>query len=724
MYKVLMATMSLDIGGAETHILELSKALQRRGLEVYVASNGGGFVAELEACGVKHYNVPLHTKRLSSLFKSYKMLKKIIIDNDIHLVHAHARIPAFICAMLRKKLGFRFVTTVHFVFSTAFPFNIISRWGEKSLAVSADLRKYLEDSYKVPAGNITDTVNGIDTEKFAPGRSCAGVEEEFRLEDGLFRIIDVRRMDKNNDGITYKLIEAAETLAEKRPGIQVILVGGGDDGDNIAKTVSEYNAKAGRRLIVYAGARHDVAGFLACGKIFVGNGRSALEAMSAGLPTILAGEHIYPGYLGIFREEVLKDAMDSNFTCRGFEEPTAEKIARDISKLMDMDDEELRKIGQYGRETVEKYYSVDRMCGDAMAVYESLRKPPKKPVDAVISGYYGFKNNGDDILLKSIIEGLRGLRPEINLVVLSRRPEETRKMYGVEAANRFNFFAVDALLKKSSMLVTGGGSLIQDQTSTKSLLYYLWVIDAAKRRGCRNMLYANGIGPVLRPKNASRAARTLNKADLITLRDGQSFDELRKFGVDKPEIKVTADAGFNLRETDRSGARKLLNSLGVGEGGKYFGVSVRSWKSNRPGFEGEIAAFADYAGEKYGLTPVFIPMRAADDAEISKRIIGLMRTPAVYLGTDYPVDVILDVEAGAEFVLGMRFHAVVYAMQSGTPVIGLIYGPKVKAVMDTFGQKLYRDVSDFDAGRLCAYADFIFENRDEIIEEISRFVGA
>lgn len=55
--KILMATMGLDIGGAETHIVELSKELRRRGYEVVIASNGGIYVDEAERAGIKHYRV-------------------------------------------------------------------------------------------------------------------------------------------------------------------------------------------------------------------------------------------------------------------------------------------------------------------------------------------------------------------------------------------------------------------------------------------------------------------------------------------------------------------------------------------------------------------------------------------------------------------------------------------------------------------------------------------
>ena len=81
--RVLMATMQLDIGGAETHIVELSKALARRGIEVFAASNGGAYVKELEDAGIKHFKVELNRKTPTSLHSAYKALKKIILENKI-----------------------------------------------------------------------------------------------------------------------------------------------------------------------------------------------------------------------------------------------------------------------------------------------------------------------------------------------------------------------------------------------------------------------------------------------------------------------------------------------------------------------------------------------------------------------------------------------------------------------------------------------------------------
>ena len=92
----LLSLMHLNIGGAETHVVELAKELKRKGFNVIVTSNGGVYVKELEDAGIKHYAVPLQNKNPLNMLKSARLLKKIIKDEKIDIVHSHARIPSFI----------------------------------------------------------------------------------------------------------------------------------------------------------------------------------------------------------------------------------------------------------------------------------------------------------------------------------------------------------------------------------------------------------------------------------------------------------------------------------------------------------------------------------------------------------------------------------------------------------------------------------------------------
>ena len=150
-YKILMALMGLEIGGAETHVVELSKELKKQGYDIIVASNGGVYEKELAEAGIRHYHVPLNQRNVLKMARSYFILKKIIKKEKVDIVHSHARIPSFVCGLLKERMknSFTFVTSAHWVFYTGMGLKYISNWGQKVIAVSDDIREYLMENYKV-----------------------------------------------------------------------------------------------------------------------------------------------------------------------------------------------------------------------------------------------------------------------------------------------------------------------------------------------------------------------------------------------------------------------------------------------------------------------------------------------------------------------------------------------------------------------------------------------
>ncbi|MDR2903217.1 MAG: polysaccharide pyruvyl transferase CsaB, partial [Clostridiales bacterium] len=700
------------------HVLELCKRLKAMGVDVYVASNGGAYVKELTEFGITHFEIPMHNKNIYNLMLSYYELRRIIRQYRIGLVHAHARIPAFLCGLLQKKLGFRFVTTCHGVYSTELPFKILTNWGEKSLVVSEDIKKYLMDNYAVREENIIVTINGIDTEKFSPETDYASIAKEYAMDGAKKRIVFISRLDKGNCVVAHKLLECAEVIYSLNKKLEIFIVGNGTEYGDIRQKAVDMNKRLGKKLVYMAGARTDVNKFVASADIVIAISRAALEAMSAEKPVILAGN---PGYIGIFEEPKLETAVETNFCCRGCAAVETETLRKDILKLLQMKPEELRQIGVFGREVVKKHYSVQNMAENALALYEGVLKP-RKETDVVISGYYGFHNHGDDAVLKAIIDDLKALKPGIKITVLSKRPKDTAREYNVNAVYRLNFFKIGRIFRNTTLLISGGGSLIQDLTSTQSLIYYLYIINAARDRHARVMLYANGIGPVRRERNKIRARRTLNRVDLITLRDDASREVLKTLGIKMPPVALTADAAFGIKNSDTGSAEKLLSSIGL-ENKKYFCVAIRNWKYLQDGFEKEIALCCEYIYLKHNLVPLFIPMQPATDAEISKRIAASIKTGAYYTGSDYSINEMLGIIEKAEFVLAMRLHAIIYAAKTGTPVIGLVYDPKVQAMMERFKQEYYCDVKNLDPEQLRHYADYVVVNRGLISRSLKELSG-
>ena len=205
-YKILMTTMGLNIGGAETHIVELSKELKKRGYDILVASNGGVYVDELTEAGIKHFDVPLNTRNFGKMNKSLKMLRKIITEEKVDIVHSHARIPGFVAGILHHSMDFTFVTSAHWVFNTSHGLKYLTNWGQKVIAVSEDIKQYLMDNYHTAEKNIYVTINGIDTDKFSPNVSGDEIIKEFNLDKNHPIVSYVSRMDADRSMVAEQLI--------------------------------------------------------------------------------------------------------------------------------------------------------------------------------------------------------------------------------------------------------------------------------------------------------------------------------------------------------------------------------------------------------------------------------------------------------------------------------------------------------------------------------------
>ncbi len=714
-FKVLIALMGLEIGGAETHVLELCKALKRKGVDLYVVSNGGVYEKELTDYGIKHIHAPLHNKNISNFIKSYKILKKTIIDNNIKLVHSHARIPSFLLGILQKSLSFRFVTTAHLDFKTTFPFNILSNWGEASLAVSEDIKTYLVDNYNVSPDKILLTINGIDMEKFSPKADCSSIKKEFDLKDEVKKIVYISRMDKDRSLVAHQLIEIVPWLYKTYGDMEVIIVGGGNDFKNIEKEANEVNEKLGKRIIILTNQRTDINNFVVCADYFVGVSRSALEAMSCGKPCIISGNQ---GYIGIFNEDVRKVSIDTNFCCRGLKESTTTLLKSDFEKLFSMTSEDLEKNSKYSMDIIREIYSVDTMADNALELYSLVRKSNRK-TDVVVSGYYGFRNDGDDAILKTIINGIRNIKPDAKITILSKRPKETKQIHGVETISRTNLFLIWKKLKESKLLLSGGGTLVQDLTSTQSILYYLTIMNLAKRAGCKGMLYSNGIGPIRVESNRKLANKILNMADVITVRDQESYEELKNLNITKPKIELTVDPVLGYECSENNGV-EILKSIGVSEN-KFFVVSIRNWKFLKSDFTDILAKYCDEVYNLYNLVPIFVPMQRSNDTEISKIVISKMLTKGYFLEKECTTEDMIGIMGKANFVLAMRLHSVIYGIKANVPIIGISYDPKVESMMNAINQKTFLKSENINLEELLKFNKIIEDNREKIIQEISDF---
>ncbi len=181
----------------------------------------------------------------------------------------------------------------------------------------------------------------------------------------------------------------------------------------------------------------------------------------------------------------------------------------------------------------------------------------------LISGYYGFDNSGDDAILKAMVKDIKAKDSNVKITAFSNNPTFTKKTYGIDAVNRFGIKGVVRAIRNCNLFISGGGSLLQDITSTRSLLYYISLMKLAKLFNKPVMVYANGIGPINKRINRFLTRKVLNKVDFITLRDEDSKIFLRDLRVENDNIYVTADPVFTLEPTKEETILKIFQKEGI-----------------------------------------------------------------------------------------------------------------------------------------------------------------
>jgi len=147
---------------------------------------------------------------------------------------------------------------------------------------------------------------------------------------------------------------------------------------------------------------------------------------------------------------------------------------------------------------------------------------------AVLCGYYGMGNGGDEALLASL---LQMLPRHVSPLVLSGNPAQTRDRYQVPAINRKDPLAVLQAIRQSEVFIWGGGSLIQDATSALSPFYYLGLMQLAQRLGLTTIAWAQGIGPLQRSQTRWLSRQTFARCTTISVRDSGSAALLADWGI-------------------------------------------------------------------------------------------------------------------------------------------------------------------------------------------------
>jgi colanic acid/amylovoran biosynthesis protein len=253
---------------------------------------------------------------------------------------------------------------------------------------------------------------------------------------------------------------------------------------------------------------------------------------------------------------------------------------------------------------------------------------------------------------------------------------------------------VRTLAEAEMQVCVGGGYLRahRDLTSTFILLLLLHQIWFAKALGKPVYLCAQSFGPFPRRIQRKFASAGLRRADLILAREAVSYRYLSSLGLDPERIAMVPDSAFTFQPDPWPGAHDLLVSRGPEE--ELVGITVRAWlpRAGQAAYERAVAEFIDRVSRRPALRVVVVAQVTAtdqgdDDRVVGQRISDMLgrRDNVLFLSerlTHYQIKSVFD---QLTYLVGTRFHSVIFGLTSRVPALAIEYEHKTSGIMQDLG---------------------------------------
>lgn len=695
-----------DVGGAKTHVLSLVAQLHKNIDVLLISLREGEFADDAIAMGI-----PTKVVRNGNMLKDVAELKKIINEGGFDVVHCHGAKANVIGTLLRRKCKVPVVTTVHSDWRLDYMGNAVKKYTfgmlntvalrllDGHIGVTDNFADMLIDRGFDPY-NVHVIYNGIDF-SYEPKPKCS--REEFLKSYGIPADDDTivcgiaARLHPVKDIAT--IVRAFAKLRDVCPKLYLIIGGDGEQREYLTKLVQE-NKLSDR--IIFAGWVSDMDTFLNAIDINLLSSLSesfpysVLEAVRSNCTMVVSSVGGMPilidhGANGLLFTPQAVDELSEHLEYL-YKNPD---VRRDMAKKL--------------FEKASRLYSLDKMVKDQIEIYSNVLESVKcnkiRRGQVVVCGAYGRGNAGDDAILKALKKEISEISKNARICVMSRNPKQTRLQYRIRSIYTFNIFKMIKALRHAHLYINGGGSLIQDCTSSRSIWFYLFSIALAKLCGAPVMMYGCGIGPVSRKGNRRLAAKVIDKcAKVITLREPSSMEELRKMGVSRPEMYLAADPTLNLSPAGDLQIESAFfgESLDINE--NYVCIAMRKWKNFDKKLP-EIAKTVDYIAKTYNLKPLLVPMERGRDLPIAEQIAKKTECETQILRNEHDVHTMIGILSKMKLIVAMRLHALVFGAGQGVPVVGISYDEKVSNFMKYIGDEFYIEYSDFTFDKIHPYID-------------------
>ena len=676
-----------DTGGARTHVHLLLKYLNMEHEATLVCFMRGPFSEDAAALGIPTVVIE------KGLFPALRELQRMITERGVQVIHCHGSRGNLMGALLKRRCKLPVISTVHsdpkldYLGRSAarMTYGVLNAWALRRMdyyvGVSDSMKKLLM-SRGFDANRIFTIYNGVEfdtDESPVPGEREAYFRELGLQTDGKSVVVGIgARFDAVKDVAT--LLRGFAIAWRTHPCLRLLVAGDGQERAMLENLARELGI---REAVCFAGWVTDMRRFYRCIDI------NTLTSLSETFPYAVtegarAGKPIVSTRVGGI--PMLVQHGKTGFLV---EPGDAQELGRCLGLLAE--DPKLRKeLGEALYQKASNEFSAAATARRQVEIYEQiLAARSRERYGVVICGAYGMRNAGDEAVLDAILADMREIDPAMPLTVLSRNPRDTMENHSVKALHSFNVPGYRRAMKRSELYINGGGSLVQDITSSRNIWYYLNSMRAAKKLGCKVMMYGCGVGPVLRERNRRLAGRIISRyVDAITLRERHSLRVLRELGVSGPEITVASEPALSLESAPESQINALMRRCSLNPEKRYFCICIRKWQGMKQALP-LFARAADNAWYRHGLTPLLLSVNPRQDEDLVRQLRELVKVPCALVEESMTSGELIGFISRMTVVMAMRLHPLIFSTSQSVPSIGISYDPKVAAFLDYIGHHEY-----------------------------------
>lgn len=370
---VLQVLPELDTGGVERGTIEIATELQKRGIKNFVASQGGRLVHELDKLKIPHLTLPLKTKNIFKMRKNAKLLEDFIRKNNINIVHARSRAPAWSAYWAAKKANVHFMTTFHGTYGLG-PwgikkiYNKVMTFGERVIAISNHIKNHMLKNYKVDESKIRIIHRCADVEIFSPKAvtqaRMIGKLREYKIREDKPVILLPGRVTRWKG--QHILIEALHLMKNQN---YYCIIAGDSQGrqkyvDYLESLVSKYKLKG---KVGFFGRYSDAPALMMVSNVVLS---TAIEPEAFGRISIegqAMGKIVVASNIGGSVETII-----DGVTGKLYQYDNPQELANALDWALGLSEEEVGKISKAAIKNVKENFTKQIMCDKTIEVYEEL----------------------------------------------------------------------------------------------------------------------------------------------------------------------------------------------------------------------------------------------------------------------------------------------------------------------------------------------------------------